>query len=268
MLLVGCSSSRYAQHQDRAPKQDINASKIPDAVPRVEPRSKYGNLESYVVRGRRYHVMKTARGFRQRGIASWYGSKFHGHRTSSGEPYNMYAMTAAHKTLPLPSYVRVTNTDTGKSIIVRVNDRGPFHDNRIIDLSYAAAKKLDITANGTGKVEITYIDPRQSPPRRRVAAINNKPVVKPAQADAGVKKEKPSQRLYLQVGAFAERINAEQMQKRIADVLNYGEVSTGYNVEHKLYRVRIGPLASAEEADKVADKLTQSGIARPSIISN
>lgn len=253
-------------HQDRAPKHDINVSNIPDAVPRAEPRSKYGNPESYVVLGRRYQVMKTANGFRQRGIASWYGSKFHGHRTSSGETYNMYAMTAAHKSLPLPSYVRATNLDNGKSIIVRVNDRGPFHDDRIIDLSFAAAKKLDITANGTGKIEIEYINPHQTRAKARVAAINNKPAGKSARANVSINTDKSPQRLYLQVGAFAQRINAEQLQQRIAGVLDSGDISTGYSIGNKLYRVRIGPLANAEEAGKLVDKLTQSGIARPSII--
>ncbi len=264
LVLIGCSSSRYAMRHDRAPRQDINANKIPDAVPRAEPRSKYGNPESYVVRGRRYHVMKTAQGFRQRGIASWYGSKFHGHRTSSGEAYNMYAMTAAHKSLPLPSYVRVTNVENHRSVIVRVNDRGPFHENRIIDLSYAAAKKLGITATGTGKVEITYIDPRQQPARGRVAAFNNKSPS--TSVSVNKKPADTSKRFFLQVGAFAERTNAEQLRKRIEDVLDSGEINTGYNIENKLYRVRVGPLASAEEAGKLATLLTESGISQPRIV--
>jgi len=267
LLTAACSSSRYAMHQDRGPKQDINVSKIPDAVPRVEARSKYGNPESYVVMGRRYNVMKTANGFRQRGIASWYGSKFHGHRTSSGETYNMYAMTAAHKSLPLPSYVRVTNLDNGKSIVVRVNDRGPFHENRIIDLSYTAAKKLDITATGTGRVEISHIDPGQAPSRSRVAALNNKSPAGSSNITANTSSDtKLPQRLYLQVGAFTQRSNAEQLQKRVADVLDSGEINTGYNIENRLYRVRIGPLASVAEADRLAAKLTQSGISRTKII--
>lgn len=253
--------------QDRPPRYGINVNKIPNAIPRIEPRSKYGNPQSYVVLNQRYHVMKTANGFRQRGIASWYGSKFHGHRTSSGETYNMYAMTAAHKSLPLPSYVRVTHLDNGKSIIVRVNDRGPFHDNRIIDLSYAAAKKLDITAHGTGRVEITYIDPRQSQPRTRTAALNNKPVIKTGSTKQVVTpKSKSPQRLYLQVGAFAQRTNAEQLRKRVTHMLDSGKINTGYNIKNNLYRVRIGPLANIEEADRLADKLTQSGITRPRII--
>lgn len=266
LISVGCSSSRYAMHEDRAPQNDINVNQIPDAVPHAEPRSKYGNPASYEVSGRRYQVMKTAEGFRQRGIASWYGSKFHGHRTSSGELYNMYSMTAAHKRLPLPSYVRVTNLENRRSIIVRVNDRGPFHENRIIDLSYAAAKKLDITAKGTGLVEITHIDPRQKPARTRVAAINNKSSARQPPATKTAVKGDARPHLYLQVGAFAERINAEQLRKRVARVLDNGDINTGYNAENKLYRVRIGPLASIEEADKLAEKLTQSGISQPRIV--
>ena len=264
LLLGSCSSSRYAMREDRAPQQDINVSKIPDARPRVEARSKYGNPDSYEVLGRRYHVMKTAQGFRQRGIASWYGSKFHGHRTSSGEPYDMYAMTAAHKTLPLPSYVRVTNLDNQRSVVVRVNDRGPFHENRIIDLSYAAAKKLGITASGTGRVQLTHIDPRQQPAHSRVSAFGNKSRNKAAPDKT--QPEANSQTIFLQIGAYAKRTNAEQMRRRVADVLESGAINTGYNEDNKLYRVTIGPLVSAQEADKLAEKLSQSGISHSKII--
>lgn len=265
LTLMGCSSSRYAMHQDRGPQHDINTDNIPDAVPRLEPRSRYGNPESYVVLGRRYHVLKTAQGFRQRGMASWYGRKFHGHRTSSGEPYNMYAMTAAHKRLPLPCYVRVTNLENDRRIVVRVNDRGPFHDDRIIDLSYAAAKKLGITAKGTGRVEIEYIDPAQRPPTARVAALKNKPAGGKTGRPSAFKAASP-QRLYLQVGAFTKRSNAEQLRDRVANVLEQGEINTGYNIANKLYRVRVGPLVSMEEADRLAKKLTQSGIAQTKIV--
>lgn len=268
--LSSCStgSSRYSMRQDRAPKYDVNANKIPDAIPRVEPLSKYGNPDSYIVRGQRYKVMKTAIGFRQRGIASWYGSKFHGHRTSNGETYNMYAMTAAHKNLPLPSYVRVTNQENGRSVVVKVNDRGPFHQNRIIDLSYAAAKKLGITPTGTGKVEISVIDPRQANRPRRVSALDNikkKTPLKPV-VGKSAPKQTSQQRVYLQVGAFNERSNADDLCDQLAGILESGEINTGYNVAHKLYRVRIGPLASAEEANRLAEKISQSGIAKPKVV--
>ncbi|MDH5444078.1 MAG: septal ring lytic transglycosylase RlpA family protein [Gammaproteobacteria bacterium] len=208
--------------------------------------------------------MKKADGYRQQGIASWYGTKFHGHRTSSGESYNMYAMTAAHKTLPLPSYVRVTNLYNQRSIVVRVNDRGPFHDDRIIDLSYVAAKKLGMTGNGTAKVQVTYIDPRKKPASQRVSAFKNRPYnsthLKHEQAKS------PAKQFFLQIGAYSEQKNAEQMRQRVADLLENGEINTGYNVESKLYRVRIGPLASAQEADQLASKLSQSGISNSKVI--
>ncbi len=143
---------------DSPPTRTMDYDKIPDAVPRREPRSRYGN-NPYKALGKRYRPMKSAKGFRQKGIASWYGKKFHGRRTSSGETYDMFKMTAAHPTLPLPTYVSVTNLDTKKKIIVKVNDRGPFLHGRIIDLSYAAAQKLGIARKGTGRVLINAIVP-------------------------------------------------------------------------------------------------------------
>lgn len=159
--LSGCSTAK----KDSAPKRvPHHLDKVPDAVPKVEPLSKYGNRfknsNTYVALKKRYAVMPTSRNYRAHGQASWYGTKFHGKRTSSGEAYNMYAMTAAHRTLPLPTYARVTNTQNGKSVVVKINDRGPFHKNRIIDLSYVAAHKLGILGKGTGHVEVVSIDPR------------------------------------------------------------------------------------------------------------
>lgn len=145
---------------DSAPNVVLDKRKIEDATPRVEPKSRGGNPESYSVFGKRYKVMKSAKGFKERGDASWYGTKFHGRLTSNGERYDMYKMTAAHKNLPLPTYVQVTNLDNGKKVVVRVNDRGPFHKGRVIDLSYAAATKLGILKKGTGRVEVEAIDPR------------------------------------------------------------------------------------------------------------
>jgi rare lipoprotein A len=255
LVLAGCStsSSRYDYKQDSAPDQDIDVSKIPDAIPRHESRSKYGNPDSYMVNGHRYHVMDDAHGYADRGIASWYGKKFHGHRTSSGEPYNMYAMTAAHKQLPLPSYVRVTNLENQRSVIVRVNDRGPFHPNRIIDLSYAAAKKLGISAKGTGMVEVSAIQPGEIQP------TGNKSVARsqPHQAEF---------QLYLQVGAFVSRHNAEQLQQKLRNRFTQLNVHSGYSAENNIYRVRIGPLASVAEADRLAETLSQQGFATPHIV--
>nr|VFJ58219.1 MAG: rare lipoprotein A [Candidatus Kentron sp. FM]VFJ62986.1 MAG: rare lipoprotein A [Candidatus Kentron sp. FM]VFK19661.1 MAG: rare lipoprotein A [Candidatus Kentron sp. FM] len=156
-LLAGCG---FLSDQDGPPLfSRLDPDNIPDAVPRSDPKSPYGNPPSYAVYGQRYYVMESSLGYVKRGIASWYGRKFHGRRTSSGETYDMFAMTAAHRSLPLPTYVRVINLENGRQAIVRVNDRGPFHPDRIIDLSYAAAVKLHIAQRGTARVEIRAIDP-------------------------------------------------------------------------------------------------------------
>jgi len=263
LLISGCSSSRYSQSQDSAPEEDVDVSDIPNPVPRAEAKSKYGNPDSYVVNGKRYYVMENSRNFTERGVASWYGKKFHGHRTSNGETYDMYQMTAAHKNLPLPSYVEVHNLRNNRSVIVRVNDRGPFHHNRIIDLSYAAAKKLGITANGTGMVEIRTIDPHQK----------NKPQNKPRYARNPPAKKTISNnyteneyRLFLQVGAFISRNNAEQLRSRLLTKIDSVNINTGYNEEKNIYRVRIGPLSSVEQADELATRIAGLGFNAPHIV--
>ena len=241
LLLSACGSF---EARDGAPDRHLDPSHIHDAVPKVEPYSRYGNPASYQVAGKTYYVLKDHNDYHERGQASWYGTKFHGRRTSSGEPYDMYAMTAAHKTLPIPSYVEVTNLDNGRKAIVRVNDRGPFVDGRIIDLSYAAAKKLGVYDTGTARVEVRAIDPRK--PRQTAGT--------PAQTRNG---ETGDKRIYLQVGAFSERSNAEQMLSRLIDL-------TGENVlinsQQQVYRVRIGPLASEQAARQLASRLTPHGI--------
>ena len=147
--VIACSLTGL--QSDAAPANPRDVSKVPDAVPRAEPLSRYGNQESYEVYGKTYYTLPTSKGYKAQGKASWYGTKFQGKRTSSGEPYDLYAMTAAHKTLPLPTYVEVTNLKNGRSVIVKVNDRGPFHGDRLIDLSYSAAARLDILQYGTGQ---------------------------------------------------------------------------------------------------------------------
>ena len=156
LLLASCAHFSQA---DGPPRYDVDVSHIPNAVPKVEPKSTYGNPTSYVVKGTTYYPLMSSKGFAQVGLASWYGTRFHERNTSSREPYNMFAMTAAHKTLPLPTYLTVTNLENGRRVIVRVNDRGPFYSNRIIDLSYTAAKKLGIYPKGTARVKIEAIDP-------------------------------------------------------------------------------------------------------------
>ncbi len=237
-----------APGRDGPPPGTIDINAIPDPVPRAEPRSRYGNPPFYVQNGVRYDVLPTSRGYVERGIASWYGTKFHGRRTSSGEPYDMYAMTAAHKTLPLPTYAQVTNLRNGRSIIVRINDRGPFKDNRIIDLSYAAAAKLGILAAGTGLVEVRAIDPGE--PRYQTAALAVPPPAPPPQTS-----------LYLQIGAFTNLQNAERLRLRLQDAKLAGaQVTEGVSNNMRVYRVRIGPLASVGDADRIVAKLIELGI--------
>lgn len=254
LTLTACSFTRY---RDGGPRAEINVARIPDAVPRVEPLSANGNPDSYTVLGHTYHVMRSSRGYVERGIASWYGTKFHGRTTSSGEIYSMYKMTAAHKTLPIPSYVQVTNLQNGKKVIVRVNDRGPFHPNRIIDLSYVAAKKLGIASNGTGLVEVRSIDPRTWQRERfepaPVKSANRAPI-------------KPENTLYIQAGAFASRYNAEQLKKKLDVLLPRQSVQLAYLASDKLYRVRVGPLPNVDVADKVAQTISNNGYPEPHVV--
>lgn len=258
LLLSACSGGAYVE-RDGAPGRDVDVAAIPDAVPRHEPRSRYGNPSSYEVFGTRYYVMDSSRGYAERGLASWYGTKFHGRRTSSGEPYDMYAMTAAHKSLPLPTYARVTHLGNGRSIVVKINDRGPFHEGRIIDLSYVAAKKLGIVATGTGPVEVVALTPDQPEPRSRSASAAPGPVPMPDSSD--------SSSLYLQVGAFSSRDNAERLSHRLQDIDLPGIViQQGYSDQRPVYRVRIGPLASIEDADRMAESLARFGIQRPHVV--
>ncbi len=224
-LLIGACG--VMEERDGPPGTPRDLGHIPDAVPRYEPKSPYGNPEVYEVRGRRYHVLASGAGYRERGLASWYGRKFHGRRTSSGEPYDMFAMTAAHPTLPLPTYVEVTNLKNGRRVIVRVNDRGPFAKGRIIDLSYAAAYKLGILEEGTAPVEVRAIS------------------VPPA---------------YVQVGAFRDRARAGRMEERLA-ALGIAPVRV---VRGKgLYRVLVGPFREEGKARRLARRLADQGFEKP-----
>lgn len=262
LLLQACSSSssRYQINQDHGPSAPVDVEHIKDAVPKAEPRSKYGNPKNYKVLGKWYSVKESSAGYNEKGIASWYGKKFHGHRTSSGETYDMYAMTAAHKALPLPSYVRVTHLENGRSVIVKVNDRGPFHDNRIIDLSYSAAKKLGITTTGTGAVEVVALDPetfQQNKPYQpnieRASALSTYPA-------------KSDYKLYLQAGAFASRQNANKLQKRLSAMFKAQQIHSDFASDKNVYRVRIGPLASVDDADKLSVFLNNKGIPTTQIV--
>jgi len=213
---------------DGPPKSSVDLAKVKDAVPRSEPLSSTGN-KPYVVFGKQYVPLKSNKGFRQKGTASWYGKKFHGKRTSSGEAYDMYQMTAAHTVLPIPSYAQVTNLNNGRSIIVRVNDRGPFKHNRVMDLSYAAALKLDVVKSGTGRVEIVAIGDSTSV-RQRETSGTGEP------------------QAFIQLAAYSNQGAAYSLQKELqsdgyADVAVNRIVQNGLN----LYRVRLGPV------DKIGD---------------
>lgn len=238
------STTPPASDRDAAPVSPQDVSQVPEAVPRYEPRARYGNHSPYSVLGRTYEVLPTASGYVERGIASWYGTKFHGRLTSTREPYDIYQMTAAHKTLPLPAYVRVTNLENGKSLVVRVNDRGPFHENRIIDLSYAAAVQLGVQAKGTGLVEVRAIDPAH--PEQDANAA--RPSIGP-------------HRVYVQVGAFNDRDNARRVKERL-EALGFKRVFLDRVLSggHVLHRVRIGPTRDAAEADTLTARLSEHGM--------
>ena len=262
--LSACGGGKLTR--DGAPSGSVRIPDLPDdAVPRPEPRSKYGNGPVYEVLGKRYSVMPSSTGYQERGVASWYGTKFHGNLTSSREPYDMYSMTAAHKTLPLPTYVRVRNLSNNKSVVVRVNDRGPFVHNRIIDLSYAAALKLDMIRDGTSLVEITAIDfgepGRDRPVRRSEPAV---PAPMPA-----TEPEPAVSRLYAQVGAFGDRGNAERRLQTLVDAgIRGGFIHEESAASGMLYRVRIGPVVDVLQYDLLVEELESIGIADPYLVND
>ncbi|MBN1684212.1 MAG: septal ring lytic transglycosylase RlpA family protein [Gammaproteobacteria bacterium] len=228
-LLVSCSSVP----QDGPPRYDIDISQIKNAVPKVLPKSPYGNPKEYVVNGETYHVLPTARDYKATGIASWYGTQFDHHRASDGEMYDMCAMTAAHKTLPIPCFVRVTNLANNRSVIVKVIDRGPFEQGRIIDLSYVAAKKLGIIEKGTGSVKVEAINPRTWQ--------------KPASEQKSVSNTKGDIKKYVQAGSYVQRFNAVLKRDQLLKTTKYPVTIEPVQLNHKtLYRVKIGPIDAAD----------------------
>ncbi len=343
LLLTACGGNT---RQDSGPRGPVNLSSVNNAVPKYERQTRAGNPNTYVVFGKRYYVKRSNKNYRSRGIASWYGKKFHGRKTSNGETYNMYAMTAAHKTLRIPSYVRVTNLENGKVIVVRVNDRGPFVNNRIIDLSYAAAHKLGITRKGTGLVKIAVVGPGQigipvsRKPQPKLARLHTKPTTpatttettrwqhrdsiaetniaaieedpnpdnfgvvsgRPANSQTGLTKkspkvqtrkqtstnpikpkvpspgfqrahEKPTQKftgthkVYLQVGAFFDKKNAQRLLEKVRALGNTSSRIFKSNKNNRtLYRVRVGPIVNVDQVDQVAARLTGQGIRNTRVV--
>ncbi|ODS12137.1 septal ring lytic transglycosylase RlpA family protein [Vibrio scophthalmi] len=254
-VMVGCSSSpsepeptpttpplsesdryqaeRYDLEQDIAPAQPMSVEHIEEVVPQYEPYS-LGGTKDYTVRGQRYHIIKDPKGFKEKGQASWYGKKFHGHSTSIGEVYDMYSMSAAHKELPLPSYVKVTNTDNGKSTIVRVNDRGPFHPGRIIDLSFAAATKLDVIRTGTANVEIEVIT-----------------VEKPQS-----EQQKSLPKYQIQVASSSHKDRVETLAKDLSQKLSVGSL---VNSDKEIHRVILGPFDDYNLTQKTLEQVKLLG---------
>ncbi len=337
-LLSGCAGSGGKD----GPGDWSEFANAPDAVPKVEPKSKYGNPASYVVFGKRYKTKTNSAGHVERGVASWYGKKFHGRKTSSGERYDMYAMTAAHKSLPLPTYAKVTNLENGRTAVVRINDRGPFHGDRVIDLSYTAARKLGVVSKGTAVVEVRAIDPRKPgsgggdenlfaiaertgrdqirPGRGETIADSAQPKKKaesapPALAAAATEAARPEpspasatpilvaqskepvsatppparsanpapaagsasapkiaadspapapagtqgSSLYLQVGAFGNRTNAEQLRRQLVTQLTE-QVQVRAGGDAALYKVRVGPFESRQKVNNVSQIVASLGL--------
>jgi rare lipoprotein A len=270
-------SDRYSLHQDTAPEERRDISQLPEPVHTNEPRSRYGNPQSYSVWGKTYQVLPQAEGYVAEGNASWYGQKFHGHRTSSGESFDMYQFTAAHRSLPLPTYARVTNLDNGKSLVVRVNDRGPFHEDRIIDLSWAAAVRLGIEQAGTGRVRVEAITGQQSQSQEAnstvptaVRAALDSPPPSQAQSTSGtqtgtVKENEKSASLFLQAGAFSDRVSAQRLQQKLVNQL--GVDTQIQHSEGNLFRVWIGPYENQQQRQQVRQTIADAGFDRPMPVS-
>lgn len=231
--------SRYGVTHDFAPLRPISADQVSDAVPKADPILAVGNMSPYVIDGVTYEIIKDHRNYQERGIASWYGAKFTGHETSNGELYDVYQPSAAHKSLPIPCYARVTNLENGKSIVVRVNDRGPFHSDRLIDLSYAAAVKLGYMEQGTAQVEVEVIDVTGVEDRR--------------DASYGMYR-------YLQLGAFGKESTARTLLEELQDLLSapvfITPVESGGTL---LYRVRVGPVDNKQHLLALQQRLQDSG---------
>lgn len=261
LFLVGCQyGGRYSQRVDSAPKRIPENISKQSAIPHYEPYRQF-NSRPYTVLGKRYYPMQTGKGFEEYGDASWYGQKFHGHLTSIGETYDMYAMTAAHKTLPLPSFVRVTNQVNGNQVIVRVNDRGPFHGDRIIDLSYAAAKKLDYLKTGTAKVKVEVIHFDQN----NLVTIGNGKTMSyaeyagisvPSERGPREPRESSSSKIFIQVAALSDRNRVDRLSE---DLNTRYQVPSDTDISNNIYRLRLGPLENQHLADLLLDELRNNG---------
>jgi rare lipoprotein A len=241
-LLLGLSGcTGLGGVSDGGPKRPVDVSGVADAVPRVEKRTRAGNKSSYTVFGKTYTVLSSSKGFTERGDASWYGTKFHGNTTANGEIYNMYAMTAAHKSLPIPSYVKVTNLDNGRSVVVRVNDRGPFHAGRIIDLSYAAAAKLGYVNKGTAPVEIETVGPGDQLDKGHSLTDSNPRIVPAENSKPKTEGYTLPPNTFLQAGAFSNKNSADSVHTEISKLTSVPASVVESKIDN-LFRVRLGPI--------------------------
>tara|TARA_S200000501_G_scaffold135366_1_gene128101 strand:- start:1321 stop:2184 length:864 start_codon:yes stop_codon:yes gene_type:complete len=267
LAIVSCSSvssppenpndGRYSITQDRAPSKPIELGSIPDVVPAPVVRTLAGNRSPYSVLGETYFVLPSEEGYSERGIASWYGEKFHGHKTSNGEVFDMYHVSAAHKSLPIPSFLKVTNLDNNRTIVVRVNDRGPFHGDRIIDLSYAAALKLGYAEIGTARVELEAIITEKLSNEYGLGQDSN--------LKRGAIKPSRSSKQYLQVAAFSNQLSAKKLSQKLKEmIISPVLVSSMKDSAGKvLYRVRIGPIDDPAELKKITERLVSADLGRP-----
>ncbi len=284
VLIGGCTSSPsipvITEEKDRGPSSPVDVSHIPEPVPRVEPRTRAGNSNPYKVLGKTYYITQDPTGYREKGVASWYGRKFHGRRTANGEIYSMYGMTAAHKTLPIPSYVQVTNLKNNRSTIVRVNDRGPFHGNRIIDLTYAAAKKLGFEKVGTAEVLVEYIDPATYQKGTVASAKPADSNVKVASLETGSETPAPAPansagyeippNTYLQVGAFTLEKSALALRQKLQNLTAYPVVvhrpGALADKADRFFRVRIGPLKDNLDLALLRQKVLDANLPEPHVV--
>lgn len=272
VAIAGCSTlseldketagGRYTVRQDFAPETPIDVSMVPDATPIDIPYSRGGNRSTYEVWGKKYSVLSSHVGYSAEGTASWYGLKFHGHKTSNGEIYDIYKMSAAHKSLPIPSFAKVTNLDNGKSVIVRVNDRGPFHDDRLIDLSYAAASRLDIIKRGTGRVHVEGIDATSFAKHLNVE-------IAPIQAEPQVAKAPIVSAGYLQVGAFSNEKSALAVQAKLAELDGVETtIEKLKRADLTLHRVVVGPLSAGISPEILIERIESLGYSKPILIKS
>lgn len=267
LLLTACSTIS----QDGPPRFNVDVSRIPNATPESVPYSRYGN-STYRVDGHTYYVLSTAKGYDEKGIASWYGMKFYKHKTSNGEIYSVYGMSAASRNLPIPCYVKVTNLNNGYWVVVKVNDRGPFDRSRILDLSYAAAKKLDMLGRGTAYVRVQAINADTWNPRTGVDSSwgwRGQSSSSTSYQDNSAPQSHGKPTLYLQVGAFDGYANAEKLRDQVAAItslpVNVNHFSDGRGAP---YRVQVGPVPSVEASDRLTERLVSAGFGEPMQIIN